>query len=395
MFIQEVSDKKTKRDFISIPKIIYKDDKNWVCPLDMEIEKIFNPEINSSFNHGEAARWVLKDDTGRLAGRIAAFYDKRKAHNNPQPTGGIGFFECINDKKAAFMLFDAAKEWLKGKYMQAMDGPINFGENFFHWGLLVDGYSQPVYGMPYNYPYYKNLYESYGFKTYYEEFSYYRPADKPYPGRMVKWAEFIANKEDYSYRHFSFKEKEKYINDIVKLYNIIWSEFLKSYTPLKYEDVESLINDSKNIIDEDFIWLAYHRDSPIAFLVAIPDVNQLLKSINGKLNLWNIIRLLYLKNRKVMNRSRVTIFGVVEAHHRSGVLAALFLQYQKAILKKPNYKSVELAWVGDYNPKMIKVYQQIEATKYKTHITYRYLFDRNAKFQRFTNEQPENTDTGK
>jgi hypothetical protein len=395
MYIQEVSDKKTNKDFIRVPKIIYKDDKNWISPLDMEIENIFNPGTNSSFKHGEAARWILKNNKGKLAGRIAAFYDKRKASNNPQPTGGIGFFECVNDKEAAFLLFDTAKEWLKGKDMQAMDGPVNFGENFFHWGLLVEGYSEPVYGMPYNYPYYRELFESYGFKTYYEEYSYYRPADKPYHERLVKYAEFVANKEGYSYLHFSFKEKEKFINDIVKLYNIIWSEFLKTYTPLKYEDVELLINVSRNLIDEEFIWLAYYQGNPIAFVVAIPDVNQILKSINGKLNLWSIIKLLCLKKRKVITRSRVTIFGVVEAHQRSGVLAALFLQYQKAILKKPNYKSVELAWVGDYNPKMIKVYQQIEATKYKTHITYRYLFDRNARFQRFTNELPGNADTEK
>ena len=90
--------------------------------------------------------------------------------------------------------------------------------------------------------------------------------------------------------------------------------------------------------------------------------------------------------RKKITCSRVTIFGVVEAYQRSGVLAALFLQYQKAILQKPNYRTIELAWVGDYNPKMLKVYKQIEAEKHKTHITYRYHFDRNAKFERFTNE---------
>ena len=386
MLIQEVSDKRTIKEFLKVPKIFYKNDENWICPLDMEIEKIFNPQKNTSFKHGEAVRWILKNESGRLIGRIAAFYDKRKAFNNLQPTGGIGFFECINDKNAANELFNTAKQWLKEKGMEAMDGPINFGENFFYWGLLVEGFTQPVYGMPYNFPYYKDLFESYGFKNYYEEYSYSRPTDKPYPERMIRWAEFIANKPEYSYQAFKFKEKEKYINDIVKLYNVIWSEFLKTYIPLEYKDVELIINDAKNIIDEDFIWLAYHKDNPIAFLMAIPDVNQILKSVNGQINLWNVIKLLYLKKRKKITCSRVTIFGVVEAYQRSGVLAALFLQYQKAILRKPNYKTFELAWVGDYNPKMLKVYQQIEAEKYKTHITYRYLFDRNAEFVRFTNK---------
>ena len=207
MLIQEVSDKRTIKEFIKVPKIIYKNDDNWICPLDMEIKKIFNPQKNTSFKHGEAVRWILKNESGRLIGRIAAFYDKRKAFNNLQPTGGIGFFECINDKNAANELFNTAKQWLKEKGMEAMDGPINFGENFFYWGLLVEGFTQPVYGMPYNFPYYKDLFESYGFKNYYEEYSYSRPTDKPYPERMIRLAEFIANKPEYSYKAYNLKEK--------------------------------------------------------------------------------------------------------------------------------------------------------------------------------------------
>lgn len=390
MVVIKVSDKKTIKEFHRVPKILYRKDKNWICPLDVEIEKIFDPEINSSFQHGEAVRWILKNESGRLAGRIAAFYDDRKAYNNPQPTGAIGFFECINDNKAASQLFDTAREWLKGKGMEAMDGPVNFGENFFNWGLLVEGFSEPVYGMNYNSDYYKDLYENYGFKTYYEQYSYYRPTDKPYHDRMIKFAEYISNKPGYSYRNFKFSEQDKYINDIVNVYNIIWSEYLKNYTPLKYKDVEALINNSKEIIDEDFIWFAYYKDKPVAFLVGVPDVNQILKYINGKLDPWSILKLIYFKNRKKITRSRVLIFGVVEAHQKSGILAALFLQYQRAILKKPQYKTIELSWVGDYNPKMIKVYQQIDASKYKTHVTGRYLFDRNAEFRRFTNVSFEN-----
>ena len=386
MIVEKVADKKAGKEFLKVPRIIYKNDRKWICPLEKEIEKIFDRGSNSAFMHGEAERWVLKDDSDSLTGRIAAFFDNRKAYNNPQPTGAVGFFECINDHNAASLLFDTAREWLKGKGMEAMDGPVNFGENFFNWGLLSEGFTEPVYGMNYNPAYYKELFENYGFKTYYEQYSYYRKADKPYPERMVKFAEYISGKPGYTYKRFSFQEKAKFINDIVNVYNIIWAEYLKNYTPLKYEDVEELIYNSREIIDEDFIWFAYYEEEPIAFLVAVPDANQLLRYINGKLNPWSILRLLYFKSRKKITQSRVLIFGVVEAHQRSGVLAALFLQFQRAILKKPQYKTIELSWVGDYNPKMIKVYTQINATKYKTHVTYRYLFDRNAQFMRFTNE---------
>ena len=137
-----------------------------------------------AFKHGDAIRWVLKDEKNDLIGRIAVFYDKNKAYHNLQPTGGIGFFECINDQEAADFLFDAAKGWLSSKGMEAMDGPVNFGENFVNWGLLVEGFMQPTYGMPYNFPYYKDLFEQYGFKKYFDQYSFLDDFSKPYPERM-------------------------------------------------------------------------------------------------------------------------------------------------------------------------------------------------------------------
>jgi hypothetical protein len=128
MRIIGVSDRKTKEDFLRTAKIIYKDDKTWVCPLDNDIEAIFDPAKNPYYRHGEAERWILVDSKNNLKGRIAAFIDTNLCNSYEQPTGGMGFFECINDRPSAFMLFDTAREWLKSKGMEVMDGPINFGE---------------------------------------------------------------------------------------------------------------------------------------------------------------------------------------------------------------------------------------------------------------------------
>ena len=160
-----------KQEFYRVAKELYRNDGNWVCPLDADIEDVFNPAGNILFKDGEAIRWVLKDVEGRLLGRVAAFYNRGKAAKTEQPTGGLGFFECVNDNQAAFILFDACREWLKAKGMEAMDGPITFGENLTYWGLLIKGFTQPVYGMPYNFPYYRELFDAYGFKTYFEQFS--------------------------------------------------------------------------------------------------------------------------------------------------------------------------------------------------------------------------------
>jgi len=104
---------------------------------------------------------------------MAAFYEKNTTRSFEQRTGGIGFFDCINNQEAANMLFDAGKHWLMKAGMEAMDGPVNFGSREHFWGCLVDGFYEPVYNMPYNYPYYANLFEQYGFKNYFNQYTYH------------------------------------------------------------------------------------------------------------------------------------------------------------------------------------------------------------------------------
>src|SRR5690606_29466640 len=110
---------------------------------------------------------------GNLAGRIAAFLNRKYRNRGDEvKVGGIGFFDCINDHDAASLLFDVARHWLLARGAEAMDGPINCGERDRWWGLLVDGFTPPVYGMNYNPPYYRDLFEEYGFKKYYNQLCY-------------------------------------------------------------------------------------------------------------------------------------------------------------------------------------------------------------------------------
>jgi hypothetical protein len=384
MQITEVTDKKTIREFLEVPKVLYKHDPNWTCLLDMEIENTFNPARNSSFKHGDARRWVLKDDRGKLTGRIAAFYDKNKASHNQQPTGGIGFFECVYDKEAAYMLFDTAREWLSSQGMKAMDGPINFGENFVNWGLLVEGFMPQGYGMPYNFPYYQELFEGYGFKTYFEQYSYHDLFSNPYPEQMRNFGERFWRKPEYSFRHFEMKNSEKYLRELVMMYNKIWADFLENYTPLEFDDLNSIFQDARAILNEKFIWFGYHHNQPIGFLIVFPDMNQVLRKLkNGRLTFMNILRLLYYKKHSI-TRGRLLLSGVIPEYQRTGVVGGIYLKLADA-MKKSGLKELELSWVGDYNLTVNKMYSQFGATKGKTHITYRYLFDRNAPFERFNN----------
>ncbi len=385
MKIIEVSNNRTRQIFNNLPVHLYKGDNNYTCPLDVEIESIFDPKHNTSYKNGDAHRWVLLDDYRKPIGRIAAFYNMKKAFiNNQQPTGGIGFFECINDQSAANQLFNMAKAWLVSKGMQAMDGPVNFGENFVYWGLLVEGFTHQAYGMQYNFPYYKTLFENYGFQTYFEQYSYHVDLTKPFPERQVQFANYIGRKANFTFEHFSFKNPSKYLKDAVEIYNSVWSTFHSDYTPLVYEDFEQIFLEARALLIEDFIVFAYDEGRPIGMIVTFPDINQAIKSLNGKLHLLNKIKLLYNKKHKI-NRARQLVSGVLPEYQKAGIIGPLFLKMVDGC-KKHGITELEMSWVGDYNHNVNKMYKQMENTiKAKTHITYRYLFDRNKPFIRFSN----------
>ncbi len=381
MKIIEVTTQAHRTAFLDVVKVIYKGDKNYARPLNGEIESIFDPVQNSFFSHGKATRWILQDDNGKTIGRIGAYINNNKAYTFEQPTGGCGFFECINDKKAAFLLFDTAKDWLQKEGMEAMDGPINFSENDNHWGLLVDGFMPQGYGMPYNKPYYQSFFEDYGFQIFFEQYSYHLDLKKKFPERFWKIAAWVAQKPGFSFEHFRYDNMEKYVQDIISIYNEAW-KFHDNFTPINPDDIRKMANEGKDVIDEEFIWFAYHEGKPIAFFVMMPDVNQILINLDGKLNWWNKLKFFYHLKKKTITRARITIMGVVPKYQRFGIESAIFWHLDKVMAKRPHYNELELSWVGDFNPKMISIYESVGGVRMKTHYTYRYLFDRNKPFHR-------------
>lgn len=383
MNIIRVADRKTKKSFLDTARIIYKNDKIWVCPFDREIEAIFDPDKNPYFKHGEAERWILTDEENNLIGRIAAFIDKNLAYSYEQPGGGMGFFECIDDKQAAFLLFDTAREWLAARGMEAMDGPINFGETDKYWGLLVDGFTHPSFEVPYNPPYYKDLFESYGFNVYYRMEGFHLDITRPMSDRFIKIAQWVMDKPGYEFRHFTWREAEKFTSDFAEVFNEAWASFKIHFEPLSAEYIETVLQKAKAIIDEEFIWFAYFEGKPIAIYLMFPDLNQILKHLNGKLDLFSMIKFLYLKKRKTMTRAKGLLMGVIPKYQGHGIESAFIICVRKILEKKPHFTEVEFSWVADFNPKMRKIFISVGSIPVKNYITYRYLFDRNKDFKRY------------
>lgn len=395
MYLTEVITKADKKEFLDFPKRLYKDDPYWVCQLDSGVESLFEPLRNPAFKHGKAIRWILKDEDNKTIGRVAAFIDYNRSAANSQPTGGLGYFEVIENRDAAFILFNTAREWLKSLGMEAMDGPINFGENDNNWGLLVEGFIQQGFGMPYHKRYYRDYFEAYGFKNYFDQYSYHRDVRGDdnkivqFPERIMKIAAWLSKRPGYSFRHFEIKNKDKYINDIVEIYNSTWSVFKEDFTPLDPAFLNESLVKAKGVLDEEIIWFAYYNDKPIAFFILFPDLNQILKHLNGELNIWSMIKIAYFLFTHKMTRMRAVVGGVHPSYQNSGVESAIFLHLYEVFKKKPWFKELELSWVGDFNPKMIAIYEAIGAKKAKTHTTFRYMINDNLPFKRYKDEMAE------
>lgn len=366
----EVTDKYLVQQFLELPFSIYRNDAQWVCPLLNDIESVFDPQKNNFFNFGKCNRWILVDENNHTIGRIAAFINDKKAYKEEQPTGGCGFFECIDDQVAANMLFDQARTWLASHGMKAMNGPINFGENDMWWGLLVDGFSSPFYGMNYNPPYYKAMFEAYGFTVKYEQISNRIDVRKGLPEKVAKISSWVAKRNGYVFRHLDTADIPRFSRDFKEIYNDAWKDF-ENFTTVTDATIEETINKIKPVMDPNLIWFAYTaKDEPVAFVMILPDTNELIKGLNGRLDLLGKLKFVWNKLTVKHKRMRAVIMGTKEQYRNMGLESCLFMKLQEYTRPLKHYEELELSWVGDFNSKMLALHEAVGATYSKKHTTY-------------------------
>lgn len=321
--IQEVQNPKDKKDFLQLAIDLYKKDELWIRPIDADVEEVFDKDKNKFFRHGICARWLLKDGD-RVVGRVAAFVDRKseKSKNSlgqELHTGGMGFFECIDSKDAAFLLFETCKNWLVENGMNSMEGPINFGVRDNWWGLLVEGFDRPPnYKMPYTKAYYQSFFEDYGFKIYFKQLTYGRPALAPLAPKYLVQAEKIFQNEKYTFEYLKMNQLEKYTEDFRTIYNKAWVNHAgsKELTSLQ---AKAIMKSMKPIIDPKVIYFAYYEGQPIAFFLNLPEVNQIIKYIkHGKLDWRGKLIFLYHKLMKTNKKLTGRGFGIVPEHQGKG-----------------------------------------------------------------------------
>lgn len=384
MIVQPVRDTTTERLFLDLPDIIYKGDASWVKPLEKDLNAVFNPNKNKAFKHGQLMRWILLDDHKNTIGRIAAFVNKRyKSKGDEFPVGGIGFFECINNQDAANILFDQAKSWLNEQGMEAMDGPINFGERDRWWGLLRKGFYEPLYCMNYNPPYYVELFESYGFEIFFHQYCFGLNLNEPLSARIWDRHAIIAQNPDFKAIHASKKDINRFADDFAYVYNKAWAGH-GGMKQLSNEQAKLIFQTMKPVMDEKLLWYTYYKDEPIAIFTNIPDLNQWFRHLNGKFGLWQKLRFLWMKRFKPNTKFNGLAFGIIPEFQGQGIDSFMIGEAAK-LLQSPklSYREYELQWIGDFNPKMLNIARNLgDVTVSRELATYRYLFDRAKPFKR-------------
>lgn len=384
MRVVEVDNDQLAKEFLEVPVAMYSTDPNWIRPLDDDLNKVFNKQKNKYFKHGDLCRWLLVDDSGKAIGRIAAFINEATAYKFDQPTGGMGFFECINNQAAANLLLDTARNWLGTRGMEAMDGPINFGERNNWWGLLIEGFTPPSYGMNYNPPYYRNLMETYGFQLYFNQLSYGLGVNEERPEvYYAKSKKLLEEDPNYHFEHLTFDKIEKYTEDFRTIYNKAFVNSREGLKEMSAEQARNLMKAMKPILVDYLIWFGYYKQEPVAIFFMMPELNGYFKHVNGKMNLVGKLKFLYHKLTGSVRKMYGIMFGVVPEHQGKGVEGGIIMAANAVVQPKKRWDEMELTWIGDFNPKMMRVAENLGARVVKKHATFRYLFDRTKPFHRY------------
>jgi ribosomal protein L13 len=382
MTIETVSTVRHAQIFLQMPAAIYADFPNYIRPLDKDIDEVFDKTKNKAFRHGTVCRWLLFDSEGRVLGRIAAFTNKRyKNKGDDVPVGGVGFFECNNNQQAANLLFDAAKQWLINQGIQTMDGPINFGERDKWWGLLTKGFQSPLYCMNYNPPYYQQLFEGYGFQLFFKQICFgMLPHEQLQPKFLERHAR-IAGDPALSARHIRKSQLNEFAADFHVVYNKAWAGH-GGNKELSLEQCRKIFLQMKPVMDEKIVWFAYYGKDPIAIFINLPDLNQWFKFLNGKFGLLQKLRFLLIKAIRKNPRFVGVVFGIVPDWQGKGIDSYIIVESAKVIQKNLQYEEYEMQWIGDFNPKMIALAENLTPTRSRELATYRYNFDREKPFTR-------------
>lgn len=380
-----VKDKKTLLQFIKLPWAIYQANQYWVPPLISEEKKLFDRAHHPFYKHAEVELFIARDEPGHPLGRIAAIVNHNHIKYHNELVGFFGFFETVNSPEVASRLLESARDYLRthlsvptdvgaqaGKIAR-MRGPASFSSNE-QWGCLVAGFdSAPYIMMPYHPAYYEPLLTGYGLVKVKDLYAYY--VDRPtvfadgqvrLPDKFFRIAERIKSRQEIVVRNLDMKRFEDEIKMGREIYNRAWQDNWGAI-PMTEEEMNYLAANLKRIIVPELVFIAEVAGQPAGFSLALPDYNQVLKKLNGKLSPLGLVKALwYARQVKTL---RLITMGVIKEYQKRGIDVVFYIETIKQGIAR-GYEAAELSWVLEDNDLMNRTLQSFGARLYKKYRIY-------------------------
>jgi len=351
--------------FVNAASIIYKNDPFYVKQLVTDDIKLINDKKNPFYKEAKRQLFIAYKD-GKIAGRIAAIINR--AHNKKynDKIGFFGFFESIDDFDVSNALFEKAENFLRDNTMHYIRGPMNPSMNDT-CGILIEGFFQePVFMMPYNRKYYMNLLEKAGFKKDKDLYAFYVSTVNKPKGGLKKLADYVQKKHKITLRHFNKKNFASEIEIIHNLYSKAWEDNWGFVAP-SLEEFRYGTEDFKTMVPEELVIIAEKDGKACGFSAIVPDFNQALKKLNGKITPFNALKALYLM--KNIDNYRLITLGVLPEYRKMGIDLLLYIKSFEVVEKRKG-RGGELSWTLEDNESINKPILKMNAERYKKYRIY-------------------------
>ncbi len=359
----EVETPQQLKSFIMLPFRLYKDEPNWVPPLISERKQFFDKSKNP-FYRGAKTKLFLALKEGEVVGRIATCVNFYHNEFHMEKVGFFGFFESIDDFEVASKLFKVAMITLKSEGMEKMRGPTNFSTNH-EIGFLIEGFDKPPTVMnPYNKPYLPKLAEKFGLKKIMDLNAYLITRETPISDRQVALVNRIKERNKIQIRSVNLSKFDEEVRLINKIYNQAW-ERNWGFVPMPEDEFFYMAKELKQLVEEDLVMIAYVNGEPAAFSMAVPDINQVLIGLNGRLFPFGILKVIWnTKIRRKITGVRMLTMGVIPKFQKRGIDNIFYVDtYLKGVER--GYHWAELSWILETNELMCRAAENMGAKLYK------------------------------
>lgn len=365
MDVRPVRTAADRRAFIELPYRLYHNDPLWVPPLRGDVAELIDQARHPFHEHAEIELFLARDPKGGVVGRVAAARNRLHEETHREPVGFFGFFESERDPAIAAGLLDAAGAWLASRGLTTMRGPASFSLNE-ECGLLVEGFdTPPMVMMPHNPPWYAELLESAEMAKAKDLLAYVCEVSSPQE-RLVAFERVARERYDVIVRPFDKSKFREEVELIRTLYNAAW-EANWGFVPMTEAEFNHIAKQMKPVADFDLVAFVYVRGQLGGFALALPDVNQALKHMGGRLlpigwakGLWH---------GRHIDALRVLTLGVLPKYRRTGAAEMLYLYLSRTALRK-GYKRAELSWILEDNFAMRTPMEKLGGTVYKRYRLY-------------------------